>query len=136
MNISLRAGDKIYINGGVLRVDRKVSIELLNNMTFLLGSHVIQASEATTPLRQIYFVIQTMLMDPSCVATASGLSRKLIDNALQVFERPEMLSILKKVDELVARQQYFEAMKALRALYPAEEEIMFPKPASATPHAA
>ena len=56
MNISLRADEKIYINGAVLRVDRKVSIELLNDVTFLLESHVMQANDATTPLRQIYFV--------------------------------------------------------------------------------
>ena len=31
MNISLRKGEKIYINGAIFRVDRKVSIELLND---------------------------------------------------------------------------------------------------------
>ena len=45
--------------------DRKATIELLNDATFLLETHVMQASDATTPLRQIYFVIQVMLMDPA-----------------------------------------------------------------------
>ena len=31
MNISLRADEKLYINGAVLRVDRKVTIELQND---------------------------------------------------------------------------------------------------------
>ena len=72
MNISLRADEKLYINGAVIRVDRKVSIELLNDVTFLLETHVMQASEATTPLKQIYFVIQIMLMDPSATSGAQG----------------------------------------------------------------
>jgi flagellar biosynthesis repressor protein FlbT len=43
MNISLRRGERIFINGAVLRVDRKVCLELLNDVTFLLESHVMQA---------------------------------------------------------------------------------------------
>ncbi|HLW91740.1 MAG TPA: flagellar biosynthesis repressor FlbT [Roseiarcus sp.] len=126
MNISLRADEKLYINGAVIRVDRKVSIELLNDVTFLLEAHVMQANEATTPLRQIYFVIQIMLMDPSATAGAMALSRKLIDSALKAFEAPEILAGLKSVDEMVARSRYFDGMKALRALFPLEHAVMFP----------
>jgi flagellar protein FlbT len=42
-------------------LDRKATIELLNDAAFLLETPVIQASEATTPLRQLYFVVQMML---------------------------------------------------------------------------
>ena len=65
MRLSLRAGERVYINGAVLRVDRKVGIELLNDATFLLEGHVLQAEEATTPLRQLYFAVQTMLIAPA-----------------------------------------------------------------------
>ena len=46
MNITLRAGERFFINGAVIRIDRKASIELLNEVTFLLENHVIQAEEA------------------------------------------------------------------------------------------
>ena len=36
MKISLRAGERIYINGAVLRVDRKVSVELVNDVMQLI----------------------------------------------------------------------------------------------------
>jgi len=36
MHISLRPGEKLYLNGAVLRADRKMSLELLNDATFLL----------------------------------------------------------------------------------------------------
>ena len=136
MNISLRADEKLYINGAVIRVDRKVSIELLNDVTFLLETHVMQANEATTPLRQIYFVIQIMLMDPPAAAAALELSRKLIDAALRTFERPEIVSGLKTIDEMVACSRNFDAMKALRALFPLEQAVMFPQTKAPAPHAA
>jgi flagellar protein FlbT len=126
MNISLRADEKLYINGAVIRVDRKVSIELLNDVTFLLETHVMQANEATSPLKQIYFVIQIMLMDPSATQGATTLSRKLIDSALRTFETPEILSGLKTVDELIARSRNFDAMKTLRGLFSLEQTVMFP----------
>jgi len=136
MNISLRADEKLYINGAVIRVDRKVSIELLNDVTFLLETHVMQANEATTPLRQIYFVIQIMLMDPPAAPAALELSRKLIDAALRTFESPEIVSSLKAIDEMVVCSRNFDAMKALRALFPFEQALMFPQAKAPAPHAA
>ena len=51
MNITLRAGERFFINGAVIRIDRKASIELLNEVTFLLEAHVMQAEKATTLVR-------------------------------------------------------------------------------------
>ena len=70
MHISLRPGEKLYVNGAVLRVDRKVSVEFLNDVTFLLENHVILPEEANTPLRQLYFVVQTMLIEPARLPSA------------------------------------------------------------------
>ncbi len=126
MNISLRAGDKIYINGGVIRVDRKVTLELLNDMTFLLGSHVLQADQATTPLRQIYFVIQTIMMEPRGDIAVARLARQLIADAIASFDDIGIVSTLKHVDELVVTGGALEAMKLLRQRFEHERELMFP----------
>jgi flagellar protein FlbT len=136
MNISLRADEKLYINGAVIRVDRKVSIELLNDVTFLLETHVMQAHEATTPLKQIYFVVQIMLMDPSATPGAMALSQKLVDAASGTFETREILAGLKTVDEMIRRSRCFDAMKTLRGLFPLEQTVVFPSAEAAAPHAA
>jgi flagellar protein FlbT len=136
MNITLRAGERIYINGAVLRVDRKATIELMNDATFLLETHVMQAEEATTPLRQVYFVVQVMLMDPASARTTAQLAHSLIGKALEAFESAEIKRGLEAVAELIGRSRYFEAMKTLRALYPLEQAEMFPSEKSATSHAA
>ena len=72
MNITLRAGERFFINGAVIRIDRKASIELLNEVTFLLENHVMQAEEAATLVRQIYFAVQIMLMDPTAAPSAAS----------------------------------------------------------------
>ena len=53
MRFSLKAGERIFINGAVLTVSQKVTLSLLNEARFLLESHVLQVVEATTPMRQL-----------------------------------------------------------------------------------
>ncbi len=124
MNIFLRARERIYINGAVIRVDRKTTIELLNEATFLLENHVMQAHEATTPLRRIYFAVQVMLMDPATAEQTAKLARTLIDDARAVFTSPEIQSGLQNVLLLINRARNFEALKTLRGLFPLETTEM------------
>ena len=128
MNITLRAGERLYINGAVLRTDRKATIELLNDATFLLETHVMQASDATTPLRQIYFVLQVMLMDPPSAKATGELARSLIEKAQDAFHSTEVKNGLRAVCELIGRSRYFEAMKTIRSLYVFEHGEMCPAP--------
>jgi flagellar protein FlbT len=124
MKISLRAGERIYINGAVLRVDRKVSVELVNDVMFLLEGQVMQASDATTALRQLYFIVQLMLMNPTDIAAAASLYGGHHAALCAVCENPEMLEGLAAIDELVGTTRYFEALKRIRALFPVEQAIL------------
>ena len=122
MNITLRAGERFFINGAVIRIDRKATVELLNDVTFLLENHVMQAKEATTLTRQIYFAVQITLMDPTATASAAPLAGSLLDTALGAYRTPELISGLRGVAQSLARSRNFEAMKALRALFPLEDQ--------------
>lgn len=121
MNITLRPNERLYINGAVIRADRRVTIELLNDVTFLLENHVMQAGEATTLLRQIYFVIQVILMEGRPNADTKRLAREMIKNSEVTFADEDILKGLRNVLRLVDEDAYFEALKKVRALYPAEE---------------
>jgi len=136
MNLTLRTGEKLYINGAVVRVDRKVTIELMNDVTFLMESHVLQAADATTPLRQIYFAVQVMLMDPATSPHAPRLARQLIEAAALAYRTPQIVAGLGALCELMARRRYFEALKTLRALYAFEQKEMFPGASADRPQAA
>lgn len=124
LRISLKAGERIFINGAVLRVDRKVSLEFLNDVTFLLENHVMQPEEATTPLRQLYFIVQMMLINPAGYEQSMAMFRKSIVMLLTCFTNEEVLSELKHIDGMVIQGKAFESLKAIRALYPIEDEIL------------
>lgn len=120
MNITLRAHERLFINGAVIRADRRVTIELMNDVVFLLENHVIQASEATTLLRQIYFVAQVTLMEGRVTDKSRTLVNEFIDKAIDTFENPEIVEGLERVRSLVAKDRYFETLKTLRTMYPLE----------------
>ena len=134
MNITLSAGERFYINGAVIRIDRKASIELLNEVTFLLENHVMQAEEATTPLRQIYFVVQIMLMDPGGRRAARRRSPVADRIGAWRLRAPELTAGLRSVDASLAPWRNFEAMKALRGLFALEDKEL--QPLAETPSAA
>ena len=114
----------MYLNGAVIKVDRRVVIEVLNDVSFLLEPHILQAADATTPLRQLYFAVQSALMDPSNSSTINGMCQDMITRTIVSCENRDMQSSLCDVSELLTRGRYFEALKMIRLLYPLEAEIM------------
>ena len=124
MHISLRAGEKLYINGAVVRVDRKVSIELLNDATFLLEAHVMHVDEVTTPLRRLYFIVQIMLMNPADTPAAHAMVADALLSNRQDCDHQQILMGLDNVERLIGENRKFEALKTIRALLPLEAELM------------
>jgi len=122
LKISLKPGERLFLNGAVIRVDRKVTVELMNDVQFLLEAHVLQAEQASTPLRQLYFILQVMLMNPSGAAEARAMFRQSLPLLLASFSNERILAGLKQVDRLVAETHVFDALKLIRSLYPLEEE--------------
>ena len=124
LKISLKPNEKIYINGAVIRVDRKVTVELMNDVQFLLESHVIQADEASTPLRQLYFIVQVMLINPAGADEAREMFRRSLPLLIASFEDADICGALKQIDRMVSEDHIYEALKAIRALYPLERRAL------------
>ena len=126
MRVSLRAGEKLYLNGAVICADRKVSLELLNDVTFLLESHVLQASQATSPLRQLYFAVQLILMEPSQAPTTRVTAIKMFSAFETAMNGYEIAGLVQNVRALFEGGRLIETLKALRSLFPIEEQLAAP----------
>ena len=117
MFIHLKRGEKLYVNGAVLRVDRRTSLEFLNDVTFLLENHVMQAEDATTPERQLYFLVQTMLMDPHNAGMTTELYKHMSFRTRQGTEDEAVIKQIDLADRKVADGRYFDALKLLRCCF-------------------
>jgi len=124
LKIHLKSNERIFVNGGLLKVDRKVAIEFLNDVVFLLEGHIIQQEQATSPLKQLYFIVQSMLMDPK----AHALARQFYDQShkmlISTFKNQDVLEGLVAAKQMIERDRPFDALKKIRALFPIEEEIL------------
>lgn len=124
MHITLRAGEKLYLNGAVLRADRKVSIELMNDATFLLEAHVMRVENATSPLRQLYFVVQMMLMNPQDAGDALRLFEESAARMDAAYDDPAARRALARTRQLVAGRRLFDALKVLREAFARDDALM------------
>jgi flagellar protein FlbT len=124
LRIFLRPGEKVFLNGAVLRADRKVSLEVLNDVSFMLESHVLQAEETTTPLRQLYFLIQAILINPAEAEQARSLYREYYEALSEAVSNSQLKLGLAAIDVSMSQERTFEALKLIRQLYPVEEEIL------------
>lgn len=120
LKITLRAGERLFVNGGVLRVDRKVSIELMNDVIFLLEQHVMKPEDTTTPFKQLYFMIQMMLIDPSLHMKARTMARESVANLLGSISDRILRQGLLDTADLLDNDRPFEALKKVRSLLPHE----------------
>jgi flagellar protein FlbT len=124
IQLGLKPGERIFINGAVLRVDRKVTIELLNDVTFLLENHVMQAEAADTPLKQLYFMVQMMLMDPASADATKMLFSRTLNLLIANLSNPELIAGLGRVSCLVNSGKEFEALKSIRILIRQEAKVI------------
>lgn len=124
MHITLRPNEKIYVNGAVLKVDRKVSVELMNDAVFLLEAHVLLEHNATTLIRQLYYVVQTMLMEPTEVDSNRRIFHDQCVAVSAAYDNLPIIEGLVRVAGLVEKRRHFEALKVIRSLFPIEDTLL------------
>lgn len=126
IQISLKAGEKIFVNGAVMRTDRKVKLEFLNDVTFLLENHVMLSEHATTPLKQLYFIVQTMLIDPPAAPALKDMFQQSSDAMKDTLDNETLINGLINIDDLIEGGRTFAALKEIRALFHVEDAILKP----------
>ncbi len=126
MHITLRAGERLFINGAVIRADRKTSLELMNDATFLLEAHVMHLDKATSPLRQLYFIVQTMLISPSDTTAAKALFDVNWKRMLAAYDDEAVGMALRQCDQHVGAGRHFDALKTLRGVFKRDDVLMAP----------
>jgi flagellar protein FlbT len=124
MIIHLKRNEKLFINGAVIRLDRRGSVELLNDAQFLLSNHVMQAENANSPLRSLYFVVQTMIMDPQNSELTRCVFVSQAEQVRRTMDASAYHSVLSEVESQVAATDYYGALKTLRANFKIDDEIM------------
>ncbi len=130
LKVSLKANERIYVNGAVIRVDRKTSMEFLNDVSFLMENHVLQPADANTPIRQLYYLIQLLLIDPGTRTAVLSLYRSHMTTLIATQPERDIAAELKNIDRLVHEDCLFDALRGIRKTFGSQfEPAVRPNPA-------
>jgi len=113
IRLYMRANERMFINGAVLKFDRMASVEILNNATFLLEKHIMQPEEATTPLKQLYYVVQLLFMDPVNTEEPKKMFKEMVVSLLDTLESRVLLEAVKTADFEVSTGKEFTDRKSV-----------------------
>ncbi|HRO50002.1 MAG TPA: flagellar biosynthesis repressor FlbT [Hyphomicrobium sp.] len=122
--VTLRPGERIFINGAVLAWDGRGSFDILNDVPYLLEHEILHAQQTVTPLRQLYYILQTMVLEPDGVETTREIYHQTMDALREAFTNAEILAGLAAIRWQVEEGAVFTALKILRALVPVEDQIL------------
>jgi len=123
MIIHLKRNEKLFLNGAVIRLDRRGSIELLNDAQFLMENHILQQEEAKTPLQQVYFIVQTMLMDPTNAHLTMYLFDAYAEKLLSLNFQPTYRELIIAIKKMVETSNYYGALKILRQSFQLDRQF-------------
>lgn len=122
--VTLRPGERIFLNGAVLKSDGRSSFEILNDVPYLLENEIMQVQQTVTPLRQLYYILQTMVMEADGMEMARGVYEDTMRWLRVAFVNPIVLAGLETISQQVNAGSPFAALKTLRMIVPIEDAIL------------
>lgn len=113
--IDLRANETLLINGAALSFPSRTRIVLKTKARFLFGKQIMAPDEANTPLRRIYFALQTAYVgEESQRQPALRAARNLTNQLDAASISPEQRLAIDEALALADAGDHFVALKLLR----------------------
>jgi flagellar protein FlbT len=125
LKLKLAAHESLIVNGAVLvNGDFRASLLIRNFTHVMREKDVLQEADANTPTRRLYFIVQTMLMQPPPSGALVKTYEELLGQLREAYVRPENLEVLRRVEELVQAGDYYKALAGLHPLIAYEATLL------------
>jgi flagellar protein FlbT len=124
LRISLRDGEKIVVNGAVLRAGGRANLWVENTVAMLRGSDVMTPEQANTPARRLYFFCMMAYIDPANAADHQDSLAELTRQFLDALVSPDARGLCIGFAETVATGDYYRALADCRALIDYETQAL------------
>ncbi len=124
LRISLRDGERVVVNGAVLRAVGRTDLCVEGKASILRGREIMGPEDANTPAKQLYFLTMMAYIDPD---GAQGYHDRIVEALQQVAEilpaqgaRAATVSYARHV----AHMQFYRALTDCRTLIALEADIL------------
>jgi flagellar biosynthesis repressor protein FlbT len=124
LHITLRDGEKMIVNGAVIRAVGRTQLCLENKAAILRGRDVMTPPEANTPAKRLYFACMMAYIDPEDIDRHRESILELVRDLLSALESIEAKAICAVFAEKVATSQFYHALADCRWLIAYEAEAI------------
>jgi len=123
LKITLKPHERMIIGGAVVsNGDARCCLIIENNVLILRERDILSEKKANTPCTRIYFAIQLMYVDEKNLVLHHTLYWKLVTDVVKAA--PSTFGIIKQINELILRGEYYQALKKAKKLIEYEQEVM------------
>ena len=124
LRISLRDGEKVIVNGAVLRSIGRTDLRVENNASVMRGRDVMAPEEATTPARRLYFACMLAYIDEGDLVSHQNEIISRLRELMEAVESPEAKSACVSFAQKVACGQFYRALADCRWLIDYETQAL------------
>jgi flagellar protein FlbT len=123
LKLSLKPGEKFVLNGAVVQNgDRRGVLILQNKASVLREKDILQAEDANSPARRIYFPVMMMYLDESGAARFYDEFAHRLNDFMSVIGNAGVLADCVSVSKHVMAREYYKALMLCRKLIEYEDE--------------
>jgi flagellar protein FlbT len=123
LKLSLKPSEKFVLNGAVVQNgDRRGTLILQNKASVLREKDIMQADEAVTPGRRIYFPVMMMYLDEANAARCHEEFVRRVGEFMGAVRNPEILADCVDISKHVMSKEYYKALMLCRKLIEYEDE--------------
>lgn len=124
LRLTLKPNERILINGCVVRnSDRRQVIVIENQADVVRETDLLKEDEARSPVKEVYFFIQTALLDPTIRKKLVPIIQKRLGKLVPVFH-DEMADHIFQAASDVSQADFYRAMRSLRPLMDYEGRLL------------
>ncbi len=124
--LKLAPKERVIINGAVIENgDRRTRLSVMTpGANILRLRDAIHPEEANTPVRRVCYIAQLAVSGDADPKEAQLQLLRGIEQLSQVFLDDDSRSTLSRATDAVRKDQFYQGLRALRALLPREERLM------------
>jgi flagellar protein FlbT len=122
LKLSLKPGEKFVCNGAVLtNGERRVSLVIENKASILRDRDIMQADQATTPAKRIYFPIMMLYLDSEHADVHYDEFVRRMSEFMDAVTDHDVLTTCVAISRDVLQGQHYKALIKCRQLFDFEQ---------------
>ncbi len=123
LKITLKPGEKIIIDGAVIKNGEKATTFYIENKaTILREKEIMREEDAITYCSKIYFIIQLMYLDGKNMVEYHNIYWKLVQDLVEAV--PRATGIVDAISQNILEENYYKALKLAKKLIAFEKEVL------------